>query len=125
VKRKRLTISQRIRALAAEGLESVDGEGTDKVSRLEALKTELAALQAKLETERRRKAAYMRAKRRAQTKSRTLSDEVASRRRAVETRRSKLQVMPDDSPGREKAVHSLRLAERALAKYELVECLLS
>lgn len=124
--KKRLTISRRIAALTAEGFAVLNDDKGDKEARLAALRIELAELQTRLEAERQRKAAHMRARRRARPKpDRTMTDEVSSRARAVETRRAALLAMPEGSSERTKAVRSLQIAERTLTKFERIQCLLS
>lgn len=118
----RMTLTQRIAALNAEGRALLDT--ADNRPRFAELRRELEELQVRLEAQRRRKAEHKR-KLRAVRPARTMEQELERFRKAVVTRTGKLAATPEGSQEWHRTRRGLELAERTLAKFESYAALLA
>lgn len=115
---KRLTLTQQIGALNAEGLALIR-DSADHSRRLLQIRKELETLQPRLEAQRRRKAAHKSRLRAKRTKRapRSVYQEAERFRKSVATRSAKLATIPTGTEEWDKTRIGLELAQRALAKY--------
>lgn len=116
----RMTLTQRIAALNAEGL----ALPVDQQRRHSEIRRELEELQVRLEAQRRRKAEHKR-KLRAARPARTMAHEVDRCSKSIATRKAQLAGKPEGSPEWNRIRRGLELAERALAKFQTYVALLA